>query len=109
MTLPQLKRALLKRVNEEISVPFIGEDTEALIIATVLTPALERIPVRLLPLLLDATDGLTEAEFEKHVDDLADFANELVDIPYVAEALEGRLISMVLRSALSPLLKGSSV
>ncbi len=97
MTLADLKKALLIRVNEEVGVPFVGEETERRILELVLT------------LILSAADGLTSDELAEHIDSLSDFVNELVDIPYVAEALEGRLIELVLRSALSPLLSGSSV
>ena len=109
MTLADLKKALLIRVNEEVGVPFVGEETERRILELVLTPILDRVPVQLLPLMLSAADGLTSDELAEHIDSLSDFVNTLVDIPYVAEALEGRLIELVLRSALSPLLSGSSV
>jgi hypothetical protein len=109
LTLPELKREILKRVNAELDVPFVGEDTEALVLGMIISPLLNKVPVRLLPLMLDSIDGLSAEEFESHVDGLADFINELVDVPYVAEMLEGRLIRVVLRSALSPLLKGESL
>lgn len=109
LTLPELKREILKRVNEELDVPFVGEDTEALVLGMIISPLLNRVPVRLLPLMLDSLDGLSREEFESHVDSLTDAINELIDVPYVAEMLEGRLIAVALRSALSPMLKGESL
>lgn len=109
LTLPEMKREILKRVNAELDVPFVGEDTEALVLGMIISPLLNKVPVRLLPLMLDSVDGLSREEFDSHVDSLTDFINELVDVPYVAEMLEGRLIAVVLRSALSPMLKGESL
>ena len=105
----QLKAAIIDRLNEQCDLPFLDEAQEGALLSTLVTHALNLIPVSLLPLMLDSTDGLTILEFEKHRGEVVDYINNIVDIPYVVESVEARFISTAITAMLIPLLKGESV
>jgi hypothetical protein len=66
MSKAALAEALTDVVNDQVDLPFLSEDFEASLIRPVVDQAVEHIPERFFPLLIDLNDGLTDEERAEH-------------------------------------------
>lgn len=103
------KEQMIKKVNEELDLPFVPEGLEEKGIRWVVDKIFPAIPDWALPLLYDSLDGVDETELGSLEDSLVKVVNEKVDLPYVPESLEETLIRPVINALLSFAVKGKSL
>lgn len=103
------KADMVKRINEELDVPFIPESMEAIAISWAVDRIYPAIPDWVLPNLYNSLDGLNEDELADLQKVVVQEVNKRVDIPYMPEAIESQLIAAVVDALLSFAVKGKSL
>ena len=106
MNVVELKASIYAKLNLQVDLPFIDEDREEVIIQSVASGLVDSLPVELLPLLLDASDGITQREYDANREAVVAYINSKIDVPYLMESAEARLIGILLDAAMAPLLEG---
>ena len=95
MTQTEFIKALSNRINLEFDIPFITEEGEQQCIEWTVSKVSTFIPESVRQILIDAADGLDESEIERMKDVLVLTLNNVIDIPWVPESIEGQVIAAV--------------
>jgi hypothetical protein len=101
--------ALASAINLKYDFPFINEAQEQSAIEWILGYVVSYLPPDMEQILLDATDGLTDEEIARHASIFTKLITDRVDIPWVPESMEVRVIRPVVEEALSFLRAGLSL
>jgi hypothetical protein len=105
MNITELKNAIYEKLNGQLDIPLVDEQQELRLIRLAASTVVDKLPIKLLPLLYDVTDGISQSEYDRHRTTIVSFLNDAIDIPYVPEGMEANLMGHVLDAVMSPLLK----
>lgn len=100
---------LASKLNVELNVPFVPESVEQKWIEWFLTRIVQVVPSDIVAILVDAADGLDEAELRTTEDKLVSLANKLIDIPMLPESIEDSLIRPIVRQLLTYATEGRAL
>lgn len=103
------KQDMIKRINEELDIPFVSEGMEVIAISWVVDRIYPAIPDWALPILYNSLDGINDEELKNLEHVLVREVNKRLDIPYVPESLEAQLIGPAIGALLSFAVKGKSL
>ncbi|MFA8435900.1 MAG: hypothetical protein ACEPOZ_15390 [Marinifilaceae bacterium] len=93
-------RAIAQRLNEKINLPILKEGAELKIFIKVVRK-IDRLLYNLLPneiyeLVHDATDGIDHEELQEIKRRIIPLINKAINLPFISERREAKLIGMVL-------------
>lgn len=102
--------ALASKLNRVVNVPFVGEANE-LVVFTKLVRRIDRALYKALPneyyeLVHNAADGISQAEAQAIEERLTPAINRVVDIPFLTERMEAKLIGFVVGIIVNAMVKG---
>jgi hypothetical protein len=100
---------LAAQLNATFDVPFIPEHVEQIWIEWVLAKVLTVIPADIVRFVVDASDGLTEAEIAKYEVSLTSLVNSIIDLPVLTESMEAAIIRPIVNQLLSFAVKGKAL
>lgn len=100
---------LASKLNVELNLPFVPESVEQKWIEWFLTRIVQVIPSDIVSILVDAADGMDEAERRTTEDKLVTMANKLIDIPMLPESIEDSLIRPIVRQLLTYATEGRAL
>ena len=85
----QLIEGLTLAVNMAVDIPFVGEETEGKWFASIIAVIVPHIPQDVRPLLIDAADGLTAEEIDRHAEAITELVVDQIDdsVPFFARPL----------------------
>jgi len=98
---------LVKKLNDETNIPFIGEGTEEVMIRRAVALVAPCVPDYVLQFVDDALDGLSDEEVAHYRSVIVEETNKRFDIRGVPEFVEGQVIGFVVDGILSYARKGS--
>lgn len=91
---------LAQQVNTSLDLPLLGEESEQVAIRWCVGLVARFVPQSLRQLCLDASDGVSEQEFDRLQEVLVNVINTFVDLPGAPEAVEAVLIRTVVKACL---------
>lgn len=97
---------LIKKLNDQVDIPFIGEETEAKGLRWLVEKVMLQIPDWVIEFMSSAADGLTLEDIKQHSEVIVTEINKLVDIPGTPEFIEAKLIGFVVNGILEYALLG---
>lgn len=97
------------QLNTQFDVPWVPEGMEQRFLEWLLAKIVPVIPAPLLSVIVDSADGLTADEVVHHEENLVALANELIDLPYLPEAIEASLIKPVVHQLLTFAVQGKAL
>ena len=109
MTLPEFTHQLATKLNAELNIPWIDEDEEQQYLEAGIGLIAMRIPVGLRKVIVDAADGLTEAEIELHKGVLAEELAKLIDNKRVPNWIERYGAELIIDAVLNFARKGQAI
>lgn len=101
--------ALAEKLNNEINFPIIGENLEELLLAKIIR-RIDRKVYQLLPneyysLVKKSSDGISDEDAENIEARMTPLINEKVNLPFLSEEMEEKLIGFVLNSLINAMRK----
>lgn len=109
MSEKEFASALANRINLQLDIPFLSEDQELRYILWMVEKLAPHIPASTREFVLDASDGLSDAEIARAEDFLVGFLNSTIDIPLLPESAEAALIRPVVGAVLDLAREGLSL
>jgi hypothetical protein len=100
---------LVKKLNDQLDVPFVNEAREGAALYWLVERVSEKVPNWVLAFMSSAADGLTRDEVAKHEGVIVDEINKVLDLPGTPEFVEDKLIRFVVKAILEYALVGSKV
>jgi len=102
--------AIAIKLNDKINLPFLDEAKELVVFGKIVK-WIDKVLYKLLPneyyeLVKDATDGISEEEADNIQERLTPLINNIVNIPFLDEKQEAKLISLVLDIIIKAMIKG---
>ncbi len=101
--------ALAEKLNNEINFPIIGENLEELLLAKIIR-RIDRKVYELLPneyysLVKKSSDGISDEDAENIEARMTPLINEKINLPFLSEEMEEKLIGFVLNSLINAMRK----
>jgi len=109
MTDADFQAALVARINLQLDLPYFTEAQEAAMIGWLVGKVAHHIPDSIKQFVLDAADGIDEAELGRLEDVLVGVLNTYVDIPWIPESAEAQLLRPVVQAVLDLAKRGGSL
>jgi len=109
MTSAQFEAALVARINLQLDLPYFTEPQEAAMIGYLVGKVARFIPESIRTFILEAADGIDEAELSRLEDVLVSVLNQYIDMPWVPEAAEAELLRPVVQAVLDLAKQGISL
>ena len=104
---------LASKLNERVNIPFFEEQTEQIVLVKIvklIDRALYKVlPNELYALAKSAADGITAQEALEIETRLIEWANRKIDIPFLSEELEEKILRNVIELITGALRKGLSI
>jgi hypothetical protein len=105
--------ALAQKINAAINIPILGEKAEFVVFAKII----KLIDIKMYELLLNecyelinsVNDGISEADAELMTTRLSKLLNETINIPFISEEKEEKLIGLVLGYIVGAMVKGAKL
>jgi hypothetical protein len=101
--------ALAEKLNEEINFPIIGENLEELLLAKIIRridqKVYELLPNEYYALVKKSSDGISDEDAENIEARMTPLINEEVNLPFLSEEMEEKLIGFVLNSLINAMRK----
>lgn len=101
--------ALAEKLNAEINFPIIGENLEEILLAKIIRRIDQKV-YQLLPneyyaLVKSASNGISDEDAENIEARMTPLINEKVNLPFLSEEMEAKLIGFVLSSLINAMRK----
>ena len=109
MTEQEFSAALTDRINLQLDLPWLTEAQEALAIRWCIDQVARYIPIPTREFILDASDGLSDAEIARLIDTLVNFLNAKIDIPWMPETVEEQMLRPIVTAVLQLAKNGVSL
>ena len=104
---------LASKLNERVNIPFFAEQTEQIVLVKIvklIDRALYKVlPNELYELAKNATDGVTAQEAIEIETRLIEWANGKIDIPFLSEEVEEKILRNVIELIAGAFRKGLSI
>lgn len=100
---------LVKKLNQELNVPFITEAQEERVIRWLVGLVAPKVPVWVLAFMSSVATGTTVEELKEHEDVIVAEVNKLVDVPWTPENIEAALIRPIVHAILEYALVGNKM
>jgi hypothetical protein len=104
---------LANQINDVINIPFVGEEKELIIFFRIIhwidNLLYDLLPNEYYALIRSLENGITQEEANLIIKRLTPIINEAVNIPFVPEAIEGRIISIILSIIILAMTKGNKL
>jgi len=102
--------ALAQKINGIVNLPFIKEDKELIVYAKIIK-WIDRELYKLLPneyyqLVADSTNGISKSEANRLEERLTPLINNVINIPFLTEDKEAKLISLILGIIINAMVTG---
>ena len=98
------------KVNNVVNLPFLNEEKELIIIVRVIhwidCKLYRLLPNEYYQLIRNSADGISQDEADLIVSRITPLISNLIDIPYIPESLEKRIIALVLSLIVNAMIKG---
>ncbi len=102
--------ALATKVNSVINLPFLNEEKELMVFGKVVRwvdkQLYQLLPNEYYVLIKDSSDGISKEEAVKIEDRLTPLINNVINIPVLTEAMEAKLIRLILGLIITAMVKG---
>lgn len=99
---------ILEAANKSLDLPVLGEQSEAWLLGHGRS-LLERMPDRVLDVVLTVSDGLEADEVERLRKEVVELANKAIDVKYVPEAMEELVLDRFLTFLFEACQKGLAI
>lgn len=101
--------ALAEKLNEEINFPIIGENVEEILLAKIIRridqKVYELLPNEYYSLVRDTSNGISDEEAANIEARLTPLINEKVNLPFLSEDQENKIIGFILNSLINAMRK----
>ena len=102
--------ALAQKINAAINIPILGEKAELVVFAKIIklidVKLYELLPNEYYELINSVNDGISEEEAAMMTQRLSKLLNEKINIPFISEQKEEKLISLVIGYIVGAMVKG---
>ena len=102
--------ALAQKINAAINIPILGEKAELVVFAKLIklidVKLYELLPNEYYELINSVNDGISEEEAAMMTQRLSKLLNEKINIPFISEQKEEKLISLVIGYIVGAMVKG---
>lgn len=101
---------LARKVNQVVNLPFISEEKELIVFCRIVhwvdVKLYSLLPNEYYSLIRNSSDGISEDEADLIVERISPLIAGVVDIPFVPEAIEKRVIALILSLIINAMIKG---
>jgi hypothetical protein len=101
--------ALAEKLNEEINFPIIGENLEEILLAKIIKridqKVYELLPNEYYSLVKSVSNGISDEDAENIEARMTPLINEKVNLPFLSEEMEQKIIGFVLNSLINAMRK----
>jgi hypothetical protein len=105
--------ALAQKINSAINIPILGEKAELVVFAKIIklidAKLYELLPNEYYELINSMNDGISEDDATMMTHRLTRLLNERINIPFISEQKEEKLISLVIGYIVGAMVKGTKL
>ena len=109
MTEAEFIDALVARINPQLDIPWVPEDIEATWIRRAVSLLSPLVTDDIRAFILDAADGLDDAELARLENILVAYLNTVIDFPVLGETTEAMILRPIVGAVLDLAKKGLSL
>ncbi len=104
---------LATKLNDKINIPFIKTGTEQTIFVKIVKQfdkiLYQNLPNELYGLVKNSRDGISDEDADQLANVLGERLNKKIDIPYVPEAIEGKIFALLIDLVVTAMRKEFSI
>lgn len=112
MTKEEIEKISIK-LNQEIDIPIVSETQEQKVLFKIVLKIdnfiYEHLPNEIYDLIRDLKKGISDKEVKKLTKRLTKLANDKIDIPYIPEFIEGKVMRFIIKLIINGIRKNSNL